>query len=187
MHADRINRLALTLFGLLMLAAGAGALVASAGGFGTASSRRPLFANRVSGYIGAHGTWLWPVAAAACLLLTLAALRWILALLVSTDRTSDIAVPGSKDHGTTILQAAALTGALSGELQTYHGVASAKARVLGFPADPQIVITVTAEQAADLSALHRRIETEALAHARQALKKPELPIQLNLDVTRRPA
>ena len=33
---------------------------------------------------------------------------------------------------------------------------------------------------ANLHALHRRIEAEALAHARQALGKPSLPIQLDL-------
>jgi hypothetical protein len=49
------------------------------------------------------------------------------------------------------------------------------------------VLTVTAAQTADLPALHRRLETEALTHARQALGKTDLPIQLDLDVSRRPA
>ena len=60
MHADRTNRVALTLFGLLVLLAGAAGMTASLGGFGTAFSSRALFANRVSTYIGQHGTWLWP-------------------------------------------------------------------------------------------------------------------------------
>ena len=95
MHADRTNRVALTLFGLLVLLAGAAGMTASLGGFGTTFSSRALFANRVSTYIGQHGTWLWAAAAFVCLLITLAALRWILALLVSTDRAGDITIPGS--------------------------------------------------------------------------------------------
>ena len=63
MHADRTNRVALTVFGLLVLLAGAAGMAASLGGFGTAFSSRVLFANRVSSYIGQHGTWLWAAAA----------------------------------------------------------------------------------------------------------------------------
>jgi len=187
MHADRTNRLALTLFGLLILLAGAAGMTASLGGFGTTFSSRALFANRVSTYIGQHGTWLWAAAAFVCLLITVAALRWILALLVSTDRAGDIAIPGSKELGTTWLHPAALTGALTREIETYHGVQAVKGRIIGDASDPEIVVTVTARQTADLPALHRRVESEALAHARQALGNADLPIQLDLEVSRRPA
>lgn len=185
MHADRTNRVLLTLFGLLVLLIGAAGMAASVGGFGTAFSGRTLFDNRVSAYIGKHGTWVWAAAAFVCLLIALAALRWMLALLGSTDRTGDITVPGSKDQGSTKLQPAALTGALAGEIGTYHGVDTAKGRVIGDANNPRIVLSVTATQTADLSALHHRVETEALAHARQALDNPGLPIQLDLDVIRR--
>ncbi len=184
MHADRTNRTMLTLFGLLVLLAGAAGMAASVGAFGTVFSRRTLFDNRVSAYIGEHGTWVWAAAAFICLLIALAALRWILALLVSTDRAGDITVPGSKDQGTTKMRPAALTGALTREIGTYHGVDDAKGRVIGDAGNPEIVLSVTAKQTAELPALRRRVETEALAHARQALGNPALPIQFDLDVSR---
>ena len=99
MHADRTNRFALALFGLLVLAAGAAGMAASTGVFGAAFSRRTLFDNQASRYIGHHGSWLWPAVAAACLLLALACLRWILALLASTDRAGDITIPGEHRPG----------------------------------------------------------------------------------------
>ena len=68
MHADRTNRVALALFGLLVLAAGAAGLAASTGAFGAPFSRRTLFDNQVSDYFGHHGGWLWPAIAGACLL-----------------------------------------------------------------------------------------------------------------------
>ena len=148
--------------------------------FGPAFSQRTLLANTAGGYVGQHGGWLWPAIAAGCLLLALACLRWIWALLASTDRAGDLTIPGHTDHGTTILQPAALTDALTREISAYHGVDSARGRVIGEPNDPQIVLTVSPAPAADLPALHRRIETEAFAHARQALGKPSLPIQLDL-------
>jgi hypothetical protein len=185
MHADRTNRLVLAVFGLLVLLAGVFGITASAAGFGTAYSHRTLLANQAADYAGQHGNWFWWAAAGAGLLIFLAAVRWIIVLLVSTDRAGDITVPGEKVQGTTILHPAALTGALSREIQTYHGVDGARARVLGHPSAPEIVVAVTAGQSADLPALHRRLESEALTHARQALGRPALPIQLDLDVSRR--
>jgi hypothetical protein len=179
MHADRTNRVALTLFGLLVLAVGGAGLAASTGVFGTAYSRQTLLANQASSYTG-HHTWIWYAAAGACLLLALACLRWLLALLVSTDRAGDIILPGSHDTGTTLLQPAALTHALTTEISGYRDVQTARGRVIGSRHDPQIVLTVTTAPSADLPALRDRIETEALTHARQALTNPTLPIQLNL-------
>src|ERR1022692_1859415 len=121
------------------------------------------------------------------LFIALAALRWILTLLVSTDRAGDLTIPGSKKQGTTMLQPAALTGALTREIGTYHGVQGVKSRIIGHASDPEIVVTVTAGQTADLAALCRRVESEALDHARQALGNADLPIQLDLEVSRRPA
>ena len=114
----------------------------------------------------------------------LAALRWIVALLISTDRAGDIPVPVATREGTTILRPAALTGALTKEISTYRGVKDVHGRIIGESAAPEIVIAVTASQTTDLHALHQRIETEALAHARQALGQPDLPIQLDLAVSR---
>lgn len=185
MHADRTNRFLLGLFGLLVLLAGAAGMIASTGGFGAAFAQRTLFDNQVSRYIGNNGDWFWAAAAFACLLVFLAALRWIVALLISTDRAADITVPGDKEQGTTKMPPSALTGALVGEIETYHGVDAAKGRVIGSASDPRVVITVTAAPTADLSALYRRLENQALTHARHALGDPGLPIQLDLHVSRR--
>jgi len=173
MHADRTNRVALTLAALVLMAAGGAGIAASTGVFGASLARRALFDNPAGRYIGDHGGWFWPAVAGACL-------RWILALLASTDRAGDITIPGSTGQGTTILRPAALTDALTREISTYHGVESARGRVIGDGQDPQIVLTVTPARAADLHALHQRIQAEALAHARQALGQPALPIQLDL-------
>jgi hypothetical protein len=187
MHADRTNRTALIVFGSLVLLAGAAGMLTSVGAFGNAFSKHALFVNQVGTYIGKNGAWVWPAAAGVCLLIALATLRWILALLVSTDRAGDITLPGGKDHGTTKLPPTALTGALTGEVGSYHGVDSVRSRIIGDPASPQLVLSVTATPAADLRALHQRLESEALAHTRQALGRQDLPVQLDLDVSRRRA
>jgi hypothetical protein len=183
MHADRTNRVALALFGLLILIIGAAGMTASVGVFHHGFSHRLLLANRVSAYIG-HHSWVWYAAAAICLLIILAALRWIVALLISTDRAGDIPIPVATREGTTILRPTAVTGALTREIGAYHGVQSVHGRIIGDGHDPEIVLAVTAEQDVDLRELHQRIESEALAHARQALSKADLPIHLDLAVSR---
>ena len=180
MHADRTNRVMLTLSGLLLITAGGAAMAASTGVFGAPFSRRVLLANRASAYFGHHGGWLWPAIAVTCLPIALACLRWMLALLASSDRAGDIIVGASTDEGTTILRPAALIDALTREVSAYHGVDSARGRVIGDGRDPELVLTVITAPAADLRALHHRIEAEAFAHARQATGDPSLPIQLDL-------
>ena len=75
MHADKTNRTALTLLGLVLLVVGAGTMALSVGLFGSARSRKPLLRNTVSHYVGAHGSWIWAAAAVIAALLALVPLR----------------------------------------------------------------------------------------------------------------
>ena len=184
MHADRTNRVVLAIFGLLVLAVGVAGLIANLGGFGTAFEQKALFTNRVSRYIGEHGSWLWPVIAVACALIALLMLRWIYVLIASTDRADDVMFKGGDGAGRTVLRPAALAAAVRDEITTYHGVSSAKARVLGDSGDVRLIVTVAVLATADIPALRQRIETQALAHARQALGKSDLPIRMFLDVSK---
>ena len=183
MHADRTNRILLLLLALLLIAVGAAAGAASIGAFGTATRHSTLIANPTGHFFGAQGDWLWPVAAAAAAILALLALRWLLALLVSTDRAGDLPITPGGSAGRTTLAARALTEAVAEEIESYRGVSSARARLIGDPANPKLVVTAVLEETADLAALRQRIETSALTHARSAVGSPSLPAQLDLTVT----
>jgi hypothetical protein len=183
MHADRTNRIMLLLLALVLIGAGLDAGAASIGAFGTATRHSPLIANPTGDFIGAQGDWLWPVAAVAAVIIALLALRWLLALLFSTDRSGDLLIHSGSPAGRTTLAPRALTEAVVEEIEGYRGVNSARARLLGDPEDPQLVVTAALEETADFAALRQRIETGALTHARAALGDPSLPIQLDLTVT----
>jgi hypothetical protein len=184
MHADRTNRVVLTLFALLLLGAGIAGLLASIGRFGTGFAHTTLFDNRFCRYVGDQGSWLWATAAVAAALIAVLALLWLYTLLTSTDRAGDIAVAAQPATGRTTLRPGALAIAVADEIESYHGVQTVRARVLGDPSRPQLVIRATLMASADLAALRQRIDTGALAHARHALQMPDLPIQLDLDITR---
>jgi hypothetical protein len=183
MHADRTNRIILLLLAVLLIAVGIAAGAASTGVFGTATRHSRLTANPAGDFIGAQGGWLWPVAAVAAAILVLLTLRWLLALLFSTDRSGDLLIHSGGSGGRTTLATGALTEAVAEEIEGYRGVNSARARLLGEPEDPELIVTAALEETADLVALRQRIETGALTHARSAVGNPSLPTQLDLTVT----
>jgi hypothetical protein len=185
MHADRTNRTMLILFALFLITVGVIGALTGFGAFGAAAEHSRLFANPVGVYVGSNGAWLWFVIAAAAALVALLALRWLTVLLFSTDRAGDIRITGDRSAGRTTLIAGALTQAVCEEIETYPGVHSARARLIGDASSPDLVIETTLEQTADLAALRRRIETNAVAHTRQALDNPNLPVTLDLTVTDR--
>jgi len=187
MHADRTNRILLILLALALTAAGVAGALAGFGAFGQRIKHQALLSEQLSDYFGRHGDWLWPVIALAAAIIALLALRWLLALLFSTDRAGDLPLTGDRAAGRTTLSAAALTDAVAAEINSYPGVHSARARVIGDPFAPTLVVTAALEENADLSGLRRRMETQAVRHARQALDNPELPVQLDLTITSRQA
>jgi hypothetical protein len=69
---------------------------------------------------------------------------------------------------------------LTKEVSTYHGVDSAKGRVIGGGRDHEVVLTVVTTPAANLRDLHHRIEAEASAHAWRAAGPLSLPVQPDL-------
>jgi hypothetical protein len=183
MHADRTNRVMMLLFAVLLIAAGLDAGAASIGVYGAATAHGHLMANPTAHFIGANGVWLWPVAAVAALIVALLALRWLIALLFSTDRSGDLLIRSGSGAGRTTLAGGALTDAVVEEIEGYRGVNAARARLIGDREDPELVVTAALEQTADFTALRQRIETEALTHARQALGDMALPTQLDLTIS----
>lgn len=182
MHADRTNRTALILFALVLIAIGVIGALTGFGAFGATAQQAYLFANPVGDYVGRQGAWLWLVIAAITVVVVLLALRWLMVLLFSTDRAGDLRITAGDSAERTTLLPAALTDAVAEEIENYPGVHSARARLIGDSSAPDLVIETTVEHTADPGALRRRIEHNAVAHARQALQDPELPVKLDLSI-----
>jgi len=183
MHADRTNRTMMLLFAVLLIAVGLDAGAASIGVFGAGTTHSDLMDNPTGHFIGNNGVWLWPVAAVAALIVALLALRWLIALMFSTDRAGDLLIRSGSGAGRTTLASGALTDAVAEEIEGYRGVNAARARLIGDREDPELVVTAALEETADFAALRQRIETGALTHARAAVGNPSLPTRLDLTVT----
>jgi len=182
----RLDRFLLLLLGLLLSAAGVLGLLVGFGVFGSRLRNKPVFDNFIGAFFGDHGQWLWPVIALVGLLLGWLALRWLLAQLRPTG-VRDVQLEPRSTTGRTDLVGAAVTDAVTEEVGSYRGVAGARARLSGDELEPELRLRVQLDARADVAALRQRIETGAVAHARQALDDPRLPVRLDLVVTEKRA
>lgn len=182
----RLDRFLLLLLALLLTAGGVLGLLVGFGVFGSQLRHKSVFDNFISHFTGRNGQWLWPVIALVVLLLGYLALRWLIAQLRPSG-VRDLQLEPRSSSGHTELVGAALTDAVTDEITSYRGVAGASARLVGDRLDPELRLRVQFDARADVAALRSRIETSAVAHARQALDNPQLPVRLDLVVTDRKA
>ncbi|MDT0530950.1 alkaline shock response membrane anchor protein AmaP [Micromonospora sp. DSM 115977] len=182
MHADRTTRALLTVLGMALLAAGTAGILAGTDVLGHHLADRHLTDNPIARYLGDNNVWFWPVAALVGLAAAILALRWLIAVLTPRSRAADITITSAPSAGCTSLDANALTDAVTTEINSYRGVDTSHAKVYGSPTDPRLTITVRTEDSANIAAIRDRIESNALAHIRQALERPDLPIILNINI-----
>lgn len=178
----RLDRFLLTLLALLLTAIGVLGLLAGFGMFGDRLRHKPVLDNVISRYVGDNGGWLWPVIALVGLLLGYLALRWLIAQLRPTG-VRQIELENGSTTGYTDLHGAAVTDAVTEEINGYRGVAGSSARLTGDERDPHLQLRLQLDARADVATLRQRVESDAIAHARQALDSPQLPVRLDLVVT----
>jgi hypothetical protein len=166
---DRLNRAGLSLLGLLLLGVGAYGLARGWGAFGDRAASDALLLESWRRFVVRNGSWLWPVGAAASLILALVGLRWLRAqLAAATPPRIDLTHRG--DGGTTVVRPAGAAQALADDIETYRGVTSASARLTGDPEAPEVDLRVEVVDGCNLPSLRTRIEQEALARFQRALE-----------------
>lgn len=184
MHADRTNRTATIVLALILLGGGLSLALLSLGAFGQQPAERTISDNVIWQYVGDNGHWLWAAAAGVSLIVLYLCVRWIVALLASTDRVSEVAIAGDRTRGRTVLASGAVVNALTDEIETYPGVASSSARLIGAGVHPELVVQVELTQSADVREVRDRLTDEALEHVRRAVDDPGLPVTFELGMTR---
>jgi hypothetical protein len=184
-RADGANRIVLMLLGLLLVAAGGLGLALSLGAFGEWRTTYPVLPEEVSSFPDEQ-PWFWWAVAGVALLTALLALLWLMAQL-RIDRISRIDRTTDARDGYTTLHAGALTRAVEGETTGIAGVTSASARVHDRPR-LGLSLTVAMTDSVDIDGLRTRLEDDVVAHVREAVDDPDLPVEVELrpDVRRTP-
>jgi hypothetical protein len=178
-RVDTVNRTVLALLGLLLLGGGALGLAASYGVFGDPPPVLPEPARRFED----QQPWFWWAVAGGCLLVALLALRWLLAQL-HTDRIGRLDLTRDDREGRTVVHAGALTEAVEEEARSLRGVVGASARLVEDRART-LRLAVELADHADVAEVRRVLEDRVVAHARQAVDDPELPVDVELRPGRR--
>jgi hypothetical protein len=174
----RANRTVLALLGVVLLAAGAAGIAAGTGLFGDGVRTNMVIPQDTRDWVAAHD-WFWLAVAAGSILIALLALRWLLAQ-TSTNRLRQLDVESDRSAGRTVLSVAAVTDAVAAEIGSYRGVDGASAHLLGARGAPTLLVHATLDGRGDPAEIRTRIQTEAVAHVRQALDVPDLPVRLEL-------
>lgn len=173
-RVDLVNRVVLTLWGLLLLAAGSLGLALGFGAFGAAPRVLP---DGVRSYAREQG-WFWWAVAGGCLLLALLGLRWLLAQL-HTDRAGRLDLTHDDRDGLTVVYASALTDAVEAEARALRGVSDASAQ-LRDQRGRRLALAVGLTDYADIAEVRAALEGQVVGHLRQAVDDPELPVDVQL-------
>lgn len=176
-RANFINRLVLTVLGLLLIASGGLGLALSLEAFGAQRAADPVLPSEVSTFPDGR-PWFWWAVAGVLLLLAVLALLWLLSQL-TTDRTTRLDRTTDAREGHTTLHAGALTSAVEDEALGITGVSSVSANVREHRGQ-RIVLRVELVESADIDQVRTRLEDEVVAHLREGVGDPRFPVTIEL-------
>ena len=179
-----INRVVLVVLGLALAVGGALGLALGFDTFGRAAARRPLLTRDVSRYAD-RNAWFWWAVAAACILVGILALCWLLAQ-ARTEGIGRVDLTRDGDDGLTSLHAGALTDAVENDIRGVRGVTAARARLRGNRAR-RLDVVVNLDERADIGQLRDRLRDATVPHTRDVIDDPELPVNVELRPAGRPA
>lgn len=174
----RLNRSLLLLAAIVLLAAAAFVLLLGSGILGRLGLTRPDRGATLTPPTLSPPTWVAYVVIAVAVILGLLCIRWLIAQTLRKPASGTWRLENDPATGATRLDASTAVDPLVDEVQTYPGVHRASARLSGTAARPVLHLVVGTEDAADITALRRRIDDEAIPKLRQALDLPVLPADL---------
>ena len=179
-RADRLNRVLLSLLGLLLLAAGTTGLLFGLGAFGEQRSQSQVLSGEAERVLLDPEWWLWPVVAVVLAVLGGLALCWLV-LQLRTDRVGDLELTERRGEGETHVDAGAVTDALVDATEDVPGVERASARLVSRRGREQLVLTVRLADRADLASVRQQLADGPLTDLRRCLGEqasPDLRVEL---------
>ncbi len=175
---DRLNRVLVSIVGLLLMAAGVYVLLRSTGAIGDRDA--PVLSNDIRDWARDHRRWLFAGAAALAAVIALLGLWWLVAQTRRWEhRSQDITYRAEQPaEWRATVTADALESMLTDEVEGHDAVQDVRARVHLEADEPHVELRVAAERGTDLPALTRWIDEEVLAEASGALERPLLPARI---------
>ncbi len=169
----RLNRTLLLITAIVLLAAAAFTFLTAFGVLAVLGRDEPLTPATLS-----PPSWVGVVTVVVAVVVGLLALRWLFAQTQRRARTGTWRLEDEPTTGSTRIEAGSAAEPLVDEVEAFPGVHRVSARLAGTRARPMLHLAVGTEDAADITELRRRIDTDAVPRLRQALDLDVLPTQL---------
>ncbi len=176
---DRLNRVVLSLLGLILLAGGAYGLARGYGAFGDSRADQPVLVESVRTFVGRNDTWFWPVSFVVALLIAYLGYRWLRAQLIPGGRRPTYHVADGRDE--LVIASAALEAAIATDLEHDHRINAANTRLTAFGDTPELQVTMTVRDDVALQELKHDFETHHLERARSALETTNIRSTVSLN------
>ncbi|MFI5777540.1 DUF6286 domain-containing protein [Nocardia sp. NPDC051570] len=176
----RLNRIVLGAIGALLLLLGCSVLLAHYGRLGWVDADAPLTPQNPTPPAWAH--WMIVAVAAA---IGIACMRWVSLQIHRLPTPARWRARPATDDTITLDSATAALPVVA-DIETYAGVHTASAWLLGPGLAPELHLVVTTTPEADVIALRRRILTHAVPRLRQALEVDAVPVTMELHLADRP-
>lgn len=175
--ANVVNRVVLTVLGVLLLAAGGLGIALSVGAFGAWRATYPVLPQEVSTFPDSR-PWFWWAVAGVLLLVAALALGWLL-MQLKTDRATRLDRTTNARDGYTTLHASALVNAVEAEALGITGVTGVSANVHEHRGQ-HMLLRVQLADSADIGQVRSRLENEVVAHLREGVGDPRFPVTIEL-------
>ena len=177
---ERLNRIVLSIVGLVLIALAAYGLLRSFGALGEDQAEAPVLTRGVKDFLDRNAEWFWPVVAAVALIRAYLADRWLKAQIRPVPTVRDVELARGPQGDYTRLRASGAVQALAADIEDDPGVRSANARLVSGRPDPELDVTVDLFEDADVSAVRRRVEQDVLRRFRGAIEADRLTTRILL-------
>ncbi|MGI3780284.1 MAG: hypothetical protein ACRYG2_05850 [Janthinobacterium lividum] len=193
--AARLNRTWLTVLGVVLLLAGLTGIVISTGLLGPLARRAGLGLDRPrpeQHVVGAAATsafaltWVVLLTALAAVVVALLGLAWLIAQIPRANQAKPFRLHDDAQTGLTRVEAGVLGDAVEAQARALPGVTAASAVVRGTTARPELTLSVTANDRADLAGLLDRLQHQVGGDLGVALdtRLHRLGVQLEISAAR---
>lgn len=185
--AGTLNRIWLTVLGILLLAAGTALLLQASGTLHPLLNTAPAGASVVTVDLPA---FLAPTGVAALVLiigviLGVLGLLWIIAQIPRKNTAGAYRLHDDGSQGFTLCDPSVLAAAVEKQINTLPGVVTAAALLRGTANAPDLTLKVTVNDRADIRDVIRGIQTSTLPELSRALEAPLQRSRLQIDVSGR--
>ncbi|MEU6127970.1 alkaline shock response membrane anchor protein AmaP [Saccharopolyspora sp. NPDC047091] len=176
------ERWLLGVLGLVLLLAGAAALVVGAGWLGRFRAQRPVLDPLLTQWAGGNRPLAFGVAIVAGIVLALLGLWWLLRALRPEGRP-DLRLHGDAESSATITSHA-LTEAMRADAESVTGVTRARVRMAGTDQRPNVRLTLALQEGTNVRHVWEELDAKVLSRARRALDVDALPTAIRLQLDR---